>query len=351
VQQTIVGDTLSVGRKASLDVSVVCPFFNEAGILEAAIRALTDRLAQRDWSWELIVVNDGSSDESGELAARLSAEISNLRCVGYRYNRGRGHALRTGIAQARGEIIVTTEIDLSWGEDIVERLFDEFQAEPDADMVVASPHLKGGGYKNVPPKRVFFSRFGNWVIRALMSNAVSMNTGMTRGYRRDAIRSLPLADDRKEFHLEVILKAQALGYRIREIPATLEWKQYKHEGQRIQRTSSSRVNRLVLTHSLFSLFGNPVRYAWKIAGAALFLSVAFFIMALIFYFNGQVSVYSAILSVSLAIMASLLFGIGVLAQQGNMIQRELWMLKQEFWLDRQPEGDEAKADAETARES
>jgi len=162
VQQIIVGDTLSVGRKASLDVSVVCPFFNEAGILEAAIRTLIDRLAQRDWSWELIVVNDGSSDESGEVAARLSAEIPNLRCVGYRYNRGRGHALRAGIAQARGEIIVTTEIDLSWGEDIVEQLFDAFQAEPDADMVVASPHLEGGAYKNVPPKRVFISRFGNW---------------------------------------------------------------------------------------------------------------------------------------------------------------------------------------------
>ena len=78
---------------------------------------------------------------------------------------------------------------------------------------------------------------------------------------------------------------------------------------------------------------------------------AFFIMALVLYLNGRVSVYSAILSLSLAIMALLLFGIGVLAQQGNMIQRELWMLKQEFWLDSQPEGDEAKADAETARES
>jgi glycosyltransferase involved in cell wall biosynthesis len=350
VQQTIVGDAVSVGRKASLDVSVVCPFFNEAEILETAIRALTDRLAQRDWSWELIVVNDGSSDESGEIAARLSAEIPNLRCVGYRYNRGRGHALRTGIAQARGEIIVTTEIDLSWGEDIVEQLFDEFQANPDADMVVASPHLEGGGYKNVPAKRVFFSSFGNWVIRALMSDAVSMNTGMTRGYRRDSIRSLPLADDRKEFHLEVILKAQALGYRIREIPATLEWKQYKHEGQRVERKSSSKVNRLILTHSLFSLFGNPVRYVWKIAGVALLLSIAFLIAALVLYFNGQVSVYGAILSVSLAIMATLLFGIGVLAQQSNIIQRELWTLKQELWFARQSEDDEVRESDSVARE-
>lgn len=335
MQQALSGDVLVVGRDATLDVSVVCPFFNEAPILESAIRALTERLAARDWSWELIVVDDGSRDGSLEIAARLAATIPNLRCVGYPCNRGRGRALRTGIAQARGRVIVTTEIDLSWGDDIVERLFDALDGDPDKDIVVASPHLQGGGYRNVPPQRVFFSRFGNHVIRALMTNVVSMNTGMTRAYRRDVILSLPARNDRKEFHLEVILKAEALGYRIGEIPAILEWKEYKHEGSRVERKSSSKVKGLVLTHSLFSLFGNPVRYVWAAAGAALALSIFFLAAALWFYVAGEVSVYSAILSVSLAILAALLFGIGVLAQQSNMIQREIWLIERELWFARQ----------------
>ncbi|MFV2041264.1 MAG: hypothetical protein ACC644_04650, partial [Candidatus Hydrothermarchaeales archaeon] len=92
-----------------------------------------------------------------------------------------------------------------------------------------------------------------------------MNTGMTRAYRRRCIRSLPLEEDGKEFHLEVVLKAQAMHYRISEIPAILEWKEYKHEGQRTQRQSSSKVNKLIVSHSLFSLFGNPVRYVWMLA--------------------------------------------------------------------------------------
>ena len=71
---------------------------------------------------------------------------------------------------------------------------------------------------------------GNLVIRACMSNAVTMNTGMTRAYRRPLIQSLPLSEDGKEFHLEVILKATAFGARVREIPAILSWKDYKHEG-------------------------------------------------------------------------------------------------------------------------
>lgn len=84
-------------------------------------------------------------------------------------------------------------------------------SDPGADIVVASPHLPGGGYKNVPAKRVWLSRLGNKVIRACMSDAATMNTGMTRAYRRRAILSLPLYEPGKEFHLEVILKATALG--------------------------------------------------------------------------------------------------------------------------------------------
>jgi len=346
MQPALSGDVLEVGRDATLEISVVCPFFNEAAILESSIRALTERLAARAWSWELIVVDDGSRDGSGEIASRLAATIPNLRYLAYRQNRGRGWALRTGIAQARGSVIVTTEIDLSWGDDIVERLYDALQEQPGSDIVVASPHLKGGGYKNVPALRVFFSRFGNHVIRALMSDAVSMNTGMTRAYRRDVIRSLPTRNERKEFHLEVILKAQALGYRIAEIPAVLEWKQYTREGRRVERKSSSRVKGLVLTHSLFSLFGNPVRYVWATAAIALALSIFFLASALWFYLKGDVSVYSAILSVSLAIMAVLLFGIGVLAQQSNMVQRELWMIERDLWCARQRSAEPPRRAAE-----
>lgn len=336
MHQQILGDVLEVGREATLDLSVVCPFYNEGQIIADAIRALLERLDKLDVSWELIVVNDGSRDESGEIAARMAAEHPHLRYLGYRFNRGRGHGLRTGIDQARGAIIVTTEIDLSWGEDIVERLHAEIQQHPDTDIVVASPHLPGGGYKNVPPMRVFFSRFGNQVIRACMSNAVSMNTGMTRAYSRDAIRNLPLEEDGKEFHLEVILKAQALNYRIREIPALLEWKEYKLQGERVQRKSSSKVNKLVVSHSLFSLFANPIRYVWGLGLGCGALSLGFLAGGVIRYAMGLVSVYMLIVSLVLATLGLVLFGFGVLAQQNNMIQRELWRLKQEQ-LENRPE--------------
>jgi glycosyltransferase involved in cell wall biosynthesis len=276
--------------------------------------------------WELIVVNDGSSDGSRDIANRLAAAHPQLRVLGYGRNRGRGHALRTGIAAAAGDIIVTTEIDLSWGETIVHDLVAAMAKFPDADIVVASPHLQGGAYKNVPWKRVWLSRLGNLVIRACMSNAASMNTGMTRAYRRDAIKTLPLSEDRKEFHLEVLLKASALGMRVREIPAVLEWKDYKHQGKRVKRKSSSRMRPLIFSHTAFSLFANPVRYVWAMSGLSLLLGIISLVAAVALFIARIVSVYMALMSVSLVILGILLFVMGVVLQQGNIIQRELWLL-------------------------
>ena len=130
----------------SIDVSVVCPFYNEEQIVEEAVTRLLARLREMDISWELIVVNDGSLDGSAAVVERLLTQDERLRLVSYDVNRGRGHALRTGIARARGDIVVTTEIDLSWGEDIVERLYAAMQEHPKCDIIVASPHMDGGGY-------------------------------------------------------------------------------------------------------------------------------------------------------------------------------------------------------------
>jgi dolichol-phosphate mannosyltransferase len=310
-----------------MDVTIVCPFYNESGILEHALRTMANRLRTLDGSWELIVVNDGSVDGSVEIAERVARDYPEVRVLGYRYNRGRGHALRTGISAARGEIVVTTEIDLSWGDNIVHELVAEMRAHPETDMVVASPHLPGGGYKNVPFKRVWLSRIGNKVVRACVSNAVTMNTGMTRAYRREVIQTLPLFADDKEFHLEVLLKATEFGLHIREIPAVLEWKDYKHQGKRVKRKSSSRVKRLILSHSLFSVFANPVRYVWTASLICFLLGAAVFGYAVVLFVLRMVSAYMALLSMALFIVATVLFVLGVVVKQGNMIQRELWIIQ------------------------
>lgn len=241
-----------------MDVSVVCPFYNEAEGLEHAVRQMLEQLCALEGEWELILVNDGSTDDSGAIEARLArlaAESPRVRILGYPENRGRGYALRTGITAARGELVVTTEIDLSWGARIVHELVRELREHPECDIVIASPHLPGGGYRNVPAHRVWISRLGNLFIRACMPGAVTMNTGMTRAYRRASVRSLPLQEEGKEFHVEIIAVAHALGLKIREIPAVLEWQ----DPQRALRKSKRGLLQMACTHVWFALRARRVQ--------------------------------------------------------------------------------------------
>ena len=309
-------------------ISIVCPFYNEESIIEKSILLMLENLKSLPDDWELIIVNDGSTDRSLDIAQSLAQDHHRLHVTGYADNRGRGFALRTGVAKARGELVVTTEIDSSWGDDIVHRVVTEFGKEKDVDIVIASPHLSGGRYKNVPLKRVFLSSVGNMLIRAGTNSQVTMNTGMTRGYKRDKFLSLPLNEDGKEIHLEIIQKAMSFGYRICEIPAVLEWKDHKLTSSNSKkRKSSANVNRLIRTHLMFTLMAAPFRYMFTASAILTLVGLFFFFWAVYNLFTPEPSIFLAITSFFLFLFAFLISALGTLSQQNLEVQGELWRIR------------------------
>jgi glycosyltransferase involved in cell wall biosynthesis len=314
-----------------MKVSIVCPFYNEEAIIEAAIQNMAARLASLKHDWELIVVNDGSRDQSADFARRVAGKNPRIKIAGYEQNRGRGYALRHGIGLSDGDIIVTTEIDLSWGEDIVHRLADAFEKHPDADMIVASPNLPGGGYKNVPLKRVLISRIGNMIIRIGQGREMTMYTGMTRAYKREAFLSLPIDEDEKEFHLEVAQKAQAFGFKIYEIPCLLEWKDARlARPGAAQRKSSSKIQKLIRTHMVFAAAAAPFRYILPLSIGMIGISVPFGIWAVVNLFVGHPSALVLITGMMLFLIGFVAFAIGMLSYQNQLIQRDLWRIRSEL---------------------
>ncbi len=309
-------------------ISIVCPFYNEETIIENSIHLMMDNLKSLPDEWELIIVDDGSTDQSLEIAQSLIRVYPKLRIAGYPVNRGRGYALRTGVSEARGELVVTTEIDSSWGDDIVHKIVAEFRQKKDADIIVASPHLPGGGYKNVPSKRVLLSSMGNRLIRSGTNSHITMNTGMTRGYRREIFLDLPLDEEGKEIHLEIIQKAMLLGYRIYEIPAVLEWKDKRlasQEGK--ERKSSSKINKLIRTHLIFTFLAAPFRYMYVFSGFLSLVGVIFFVWAFYNLFNPEPSIFLAITSFFLFLFAFLISALGTLSHQNLETQGELWRIR------------------------
>jgi hypothetical protein len=172
------------------------------------------------------------------------------------------------------------------------------------------------------------SRLGNMAVRVVLGSDVTMNTGMTRAYRRDAVQTLPCEEDGKEFHLEVILKARALKLRIVELPCVLDWGGAEAAAERRRRPG--RLGRLVVTHLLFILFANPLRPLWGVAVASLLFSIGFLAWAVVRLVEGMVSVYGLIISLAFATIAMLFVSLGIIVRQNSMVQREIWNLRRDM---------------------
>lgn len=312
-------------------ISIVCPFYNEEAIIANSVKLMLGKLSTLEEPWELIIVNDGSTDASWDAVKDISTQEPRLKVIGYDVNRGRGYAIRAGAAAACGELLVTTEIDSSWGDDIVHRLVAEMKAHEDTDMVIASVFLPGGGYGNIPFHRIFLSTLGNLIIRSSMSCKITMNTGMTRAYRRDKFLNLPLDEDGKEMHLEVISKAVAFGYIIKEIPATLEWKTDSLSAPDAPiRKSSSKIPKLIKSHLLFSLMESPARYIYSVAGLVGISAVGFLGWALTNLIAGKPSIFLLITSLILIVFSFLIVALGILALQNKDLQSDMWRLRSDL---------------------
>jgi len=310
----------------AIAVSVVCPFYNEAeGIVDAAL-GMIDSLVEQFDDWELILVNDGSTDDSLQILTNaLNKETHEcVRVISHPRNQGRGRALKSGIDVAGGDIIVTTEADGSWGTDIVRRLVDELEAKPEIDFVIASPHLLGGGLKNVPFWRSFLTRIGNRLISLFFERGITMNTGMTRAYRRKVIQPLVTSENGKEFHLEVLLKLSALGFKAGEIPATITWPE-KRVRKKSTRKSSINITKTIGTHLRFLAIAQPMRYFAYVAILSLIMGIGFMVAAIVMLLLGKVSVFFGLLSLMMYLFCLLCIGFSVVFVLLREILRETWM--------------------------
>ncbi len=232
------------------EVSVVVPMHNEIENLPATIDRIARSLAETLCTFEIIAVDDGSTDATARRLAAMAEGDPRLRVVSYPTNRGRGYALRRGFAAARGGIIVTIDADLSYDPVHIGQMLQVLQQHPDTDFVVGSPYAKGGDTVNVPRGRLWISRWGNRVLGLAMPGGLTAVTGILRAYRRAVLEMLDLESNDKEIHLEIVSKALAAGFVPIEMPAVLKG--------RIRGKSKFLLRATVGSHLVFSFYQKPV---------------------------------------------------------------------------------------------
>lgn len=234
-----------------IELTIVAPMYNEAPNIENTVNSIQDALRGFEKNWELVFVNDGSVDNTLAVAREWEEKVDNLRVLSYPVNCGRGHAIRTGFANARGRYVVTIDFDLSYSPDHILKIYDELSDPVQMnDVVLGSAYMAGGKAVGVSPLRLFISKGGNKVLQYAFPRKVMTTTCILRGYRREVLEVLELESNRKEIHLEILSKVFALGFRVKEIPATLR--------SRNKGSSKFKFKKTAFSHILFSLFEKPI---------------------------------------------------------------------------------------------
>lgn len=235
-------------------ISFIFPAFQEAENLKrfpTEVIPVFDRLNE---PYEIVIVDDGSRDETAAVShdlERLPLRHGAIRLVQHDRNCGLGAAIRTGMAAAKGELVITMDTDLTFAPTLVPALLTRYR-RGDCDVVSGSPKLAGFG-RDIPSYRIFISRAATLVYRLVMGAHVTTVSPIFRLYKRDDLMRLPLQSTGFDINAEILFHLIRAGCRVVEIPAPLT--------QRIKGESKLNYRKEMIRH--FKLLTRMIALRWK----------------------------------------------------------------------------------------
>jgi glycosyltransferase involved in cell wall biosynthesis len=239
----------------TVDVSVLVPAKDEAENLPLFMEQAEATFARSPFRFEVVVIDDGSDDETWRVLQELTGRYHFLRPVRHRVRRGIADALRTGYLHARGGVLVFYPADLQYRPEDIPRLVEPI-LHGGADMVT--------GYKQGKYEKAFVSSIYNRLSRRLFSVKVR-DLNSVKAYRREIMDYLPL---RPDWHRYMIVMAAAEGFTVEEVPVPLY---PRHAGRSKFGIGRIPVGVLDMLSVWFELrFGKKPLLLFGMLGAALF---------------------------------------------------------------------------------
>jgi glycosyltransferase involved in cell wall biosynthesis len=202
------GSRFPVPGSPAVDVSVLVPAKDESGNLPLFMEQAAAAFAGSRVRYEVIVIDDGSEDETWAVLQQLATQYDFLRLARHRVRRGIADALRSGYLRARGEVLVFYPADLQFKPEDIPRLAAPILAG-ESDMVT--------GFKQGQYEKQFVSRVYNGLSRMLFHIPVK-DLNSVKAYRREIMEALPI---RPDWHRYMIVIAAAQGFSVSEIPVPL----------------------------------------------------------------------------------------------------------------------------------
>lgn len=201
-------------------LSVIIPAYREADRIEKNLIEIQDYLAAKDYTYEILVVTDGSPDNTPEVARSFAGKIKNLRVIENKENHGKGFVVRQGLLEAKGKYRLFLDADGSTSIDHLDTFLPEM--ENGYDVVIGSRDIEGAFVQVHQPKwREVFGDGGNWLIRIVLGLWSYPDTQcgfkMLNAKAAEAVGSRMVVD-RFGFDFEWIILAKKMGFKIKQLP-------------------------------------------------------------------------------------------------------------------------------------
>lgn len=205
-------------------LSVIVPTYNEATKLTETVKDAIDTLESRHIKYELIIVDDGSKDDTWEKSLSIAEQHSTVRVFGYKQNKGKGYALKYGFQFAKGDPVLFLDSDLELPPFQIPG-FLEYMLEDDVDIVIGSKRHPLS-QAEVTFIRRFLSKGYNLLVKLLLNLDVTDVLVGLKLYRRKVLEQIfpKLTVQRYAFDVELLANARRAGYNIKEAPVELNYR-------------------------------------------------------------------------------------------------------------------------------
>ena len=200
-------------------LSIIIPVYNEAARIPKTLLDIDWRLARAPYSYEIIVVNDGSTDNTAEVAERMKAAVKNLKVIDNAENKGKGAAVRHGMLVAGGTVRLFADADNSTSIDHFDRMVPLFKEG--YGVVIGSRAAKGASLAPAGPLvRRIVGKGSNLAARALLLRGIRDTRCGFKAFTEDAAKKVfEIAQvPGRAFDVEALALARDMGYRIAEVP-------------------------------------------------------------------------------------------------------------------------------------
>ena len=195
--------------------------YNESSIIKETAQTLHEYMSANFDDYEIIFSNDGSKDDCGKIVEDM--KLPHVRVVGYEVNRGKGYAVRYAMLASEGDVVMFTDADLAYGCDVIKRVADTFEKNPDADMVIGSRNLSEDGYEGYTFIRKLASKVYIKVLSIVGGFKLTDSQCGCKGFTNEACKRIfsLCTVDGFAFDFEAIMIADKMGYKIEEIPVKI----------------------------------------------------------------------------------------------------------------------------------